>query len=76
MIQQKTMKNDKFEKNIIPLNNSSSDSKADFYEKIKVWYLEVNIECVAYSITYLTYNRHDSIYKIVYFISRVLNRAL
>ena len=52
----KTMENDKFEKKAslsLSLKNSSPDSKAVFSGKVFIWYLEVNIECVAFKMTYL-----------------------
>ena len=59
------MKNTSSKKKVPSLKNSRPDSKADFCKKM-VWYLEVNIECVAYNITYLTYNIEYSVYKNAY----------
>ena len=53
-VRPKTKTNDKFEKNA-SLKKCRPDSKADFPKQM-CWYFEVNIECVAYDIEYLTYN--------------------
>ena len=46
------------------------------FRKKMTWYLEVNIECKAYTMTYLTYNIDYSMYNRAYLKSRVFNRAI
>ena len=41
-----------------------------------IWYLEVDIECVAYKMTHLTHSINYLIYKKTYLSNKVLNRAL
>ena len=66
----------------IPLSckNSSPDSKADF-RKSFIWYFEVNIEQVRYTMTYLLYKIDYLIYiyiykKKTYLLNRLTDRAL
>ena len=54
-----------FKKRTLSFKNSSPDSKADFAKKT-IWYLEVNIECVAYNIEYAKYNMKYLIFKTGY----------
>ena len=72
----KMRRNDKFEKNILSLKDSSPDSKADISKRKCIWYLEVHIECVAYQIIYLRDDIDCLIFKKAQFQSRVSNRAL
>ena len=37
-----------------------------FLGTVAIWYLEVNMECVAYNIQYLTYTKNYSTYNIRY----------
>ena len=57
--------NDKFEKGLY-LSKIAAQTRRLIFRKVVIWYSEIEVECVAYTIQYLIYNIEYSMYEMTY----------